>query len=74
MVSVKYERAAFTSKEAANYIGVAECTLRKWRTVLAQERGHAPPPHIKFGSSVRYLRTDLDEWLNAHRVDGIRKT
>jgi DNA-binding transcriptional MerR regulator len=52
-----------TDPEAAAYLGgVTPRTLRLWR----HTRGL---PHLKLTSKViRYRRTDLDAWLNRHRV------
>jgi predicted DNA-binding transcriptional regulator AlpA len=56
---------ALSEIEAANYISMS-------RSFLAQSRmeGHRAgrtqaPPFIKIGRSVRYLREDLDCWLNS---------
>jgi predicted DNA-binding transcriptional regulator AlpA len=46
--------------EAAAHIGISPHTLRQWRT---QKRG---PAYRKFGRFVRYLRADLDDYLNDH--------
>lgn len=55
---------ALSEIEAANYISMS-------RSFLAQSRmtGHRvgrtqAPPFIKIGRSVRYLREDLDRWLD----------
>ena len=45
--------------EAALYIRMSESWLRQSRM-----RGNPEaPPYIKIGKSVRYLKTDLDDWL-----------
>ena len=56
---------ALSEIEAANYISMS-------RSFLAQSRmdGHRngrtqAPPFIKIGRSVRYLREDLDSWLDS---------
>jgi predicted DNA-binding transcriptional regulator AlpA len=52
-----------TEFEAARYIGMS----RSW---LAQARmtGDAKaPPFLKIGRAVRYLRSDLDNWLEQRR-------
>ncbi len=49
--------------EAARYIGMSESWLRQSRM-----RGNpGAPPYIKIGKSVRYLKTDLDDWLDRLR-------
>tara|TARA_R110002072_G_scaffold301521_1_gene481445 strand:+ start:2333 stop:2530 length:198 start_codon:yes stop_codon:yes gene_type:complete len=63
------EQKVFTEKEAAFYLRVS-------RSYLAQDRmnGKLPnrtqgPRFIKFGKSIRYLREDLDNWLQQFRQD-----
>ena len=59
----------FTEPEAARYIGMSRSFLRQSRC-YGDRPGHTGgPSFIKVGRSVRYLRSDLDEWLAAHRVD-----
>ncbi|MFC1779508.1 helix-turn-helix transcriptional regulator [Thermodesulfobacteriota bacterium] len=61
--------ATFTEREAAAYLTVSPQFLR-----LSRHYGNRPnhaegPPFIRLGGgrSIRYLRTDLDAWLQAHR-------
>ena len=55
--------APFKDAEAAHYIGMSESWLRQSRM-----RGNPEaPPYIKIGKSVRYLKTDLDDWLEKRR-------
>jgi len=49
--------------DAAQYIGMSESWLRQSRMRGSQEA----PPYIKIGRSIRYLRDDLDAWLQEHR-------
>lgn len=51
-----------TSKEAAVYLNQSENTLRQWRM---QSRG---PAFLKDSHGVRYLKKDLDAWLNSNKV------
>jgi predicted DNA-binding transcriptional regulator AlpA len=51
----------FRSPRAAEYLGVAESTLAKWRM-----RGD-PPVYRKLGRVVVYDQTDLDAWLDTCR-------
>ena len=49
--------------EAALYIGMSESWLRQSRM-----RGNPEgPPYIKIGKAVRYLKADLDAWLQKLR-------
>ena len=53
----------FKDPEAAHYIGMSESWLRQSRM-----RGNPEaPPYIKIGKAVRYLKTDLDDWLDRLR-------
>ena len=60
--------AAMNDKDAAIYIGMSASWLRKSRCD-GYLKGRTPaPPHIKIGSTVRYLVKDLDKWLEERRV------
>ena len=48
---------------AAAYLGVARATLRNWRS-----RGTGPA-YLRLGRRRLYARTDLDKYLQAHRID-----
>jgi predicted DNA-binding transcriptional regulator AlpA len=50
-------------RDAARYICYTQAALRSWRR---KGRG---PAYIRYGRSVRYLRSDLDAWLARHRVE-----
>ncbi len=53
----------FKDPEAAHYIGMSESWLRQSRM-----RGNPDaPPYLKISKAVRYLRTDLDDWLEKRR-------
>ncbi len=57
------DHSPFKDAEAANYIGMSESWLRQSRM-----RGNPDaPPYIKIGKSVRYLKADLDAWLDRLR-------
>ncbi len=50
-------------REAAIYIGMSESWLRQSRMTGNPDA----PPFLKIGRSVRYLRADLDIWLERRR-------
>jgi excisionase family DNA binding protein len=50
-----------SEKAAADYLGVAYRTLWGWR-----KQGRIS--HIRFGSAVRYSRDDLDDFIQANRI------
>ncbi|MFO7782355.1 helix-turn-helix domain-containing protein [Thioalkalivibrio sp.] len=52
---------------AAAYLGNSERTLARWRSL------REGPPYIRVGRKVRYLQSDLDEWLARHRVHPVRE-
>ena len=49
-----------TTKEAAQYLGLASTTLDKWRLV---GKG---PSFMRFGRTVRYRQSDLDAYMAAN--------
>jgi len=51
------------TKIAARVIGLDHRTLEQWRY---QGKG---PPYLKVGRQVRYLREELDAWLQGRRVE-----
>jgi predicted DNA-binding transcriptional regulator AlpA len=56
-----------TEPEAAEYLGLSRSFLRQARSV--RSRANTPGPgYVKIGR--RYLRSDLDEFLNSNRVPG----
>lgn len=56
------ESPLFNSHDAAHYLDMHEQTLKNWRV---QGIG---PTYVRVGRNVRYLKTDLDSWLQAQRV------
>lgn len=61
---MKIQRA-LSEKEASTYIGMSRSFLRQSR-MDGNRMGRTPaPPFIKIGRSVRYLREDLDSWLES---------
>lgn len=68
MQTVGPEKNSFTDIEAAAYVGISVATLRRGR-IEGQREGHCPtPPFIRIGRLIRYLKKDLDQWLDQHRV------
>ncbi|MCE3043958.1 helix-turn-helix domain-containing protein [Legionella sp. 16cNR16C] len=61
------EKRVFKEAEAASYICMS-------RSFLSQDRANGTlanrtpgPKYIKIGRSIRYLKEDLDTWLNQQR-------
>ncbi len=61
----RVEPLTFNTAEAAKYTGVAKSTLEKYRSGFPHGVG---PVFVKLGKTVRYLKADLDAWLDAHKV------
>jgi predicted DNA-binding transcriptional regulator AlpA len=66
--SEDFEKRAFSDREAAAYIGMSESFLRISRMDGDRSNRTPGPNFIKVGKAVRYLKEDLDAWLEAHRV------
>ena len=54
---------ALTEREVADMLGLSVATLRAWR-----HRGKGPR-FLRLGRSVRYLPSDLDDFVRASAVD-----
>ena len=62
---MQYQRA-LTEKQAADYLSVSRSLLRQSRMNGERENRLSGPPFIKLGSrSIRYLKEDLDNWLES---------
>ena len=51
-----------TESGTAERLGISISGLRKWR------RDGSGPRYIRLGRLIRYLGTDVQEWLRAHTV------
>lgn len=58
-------KKVFSEIETAEYIGMSRSFLRQSRMEGNRDNRTPAPPFIKIGRSVRYLKDDLDAWLNA---------
>ncbi len=54
----------FTTKAAAEYLGISYSYLRTIRMTGQIQERLAPPPHIFIGRALRYVKEDLDRWLD----------
>ncbi len=61
-----YEKRAYTEQETAAYIGMSRSFLRQARMEGQRKNRTIAPPFIKIGRAVRYLKEDLDQWLDSH--------
>ena len=55
------QNAPLTEADAANRLGLKVATLRAWR---CQNKG---PVFVRLGRAIRYLASDLDDFLHANR-------
>lgn len=55
-------------KEASSYIGMSLSYLQHDRCYGAVANKTPGPVFVKIGKSIRYLKSDLDEWLKQNRV------
>lgn len=55
---------AFSEIQAAKYIGMSRSFLAQSRMDGKRDNRTPAPPFIKIGRSVRYIKDDLDAWLN----------
>jgi len=62
-------RAVFDEPETALYTGLSVSSLRKGRMNGRRDNYVEPPPYLKLGRRIVYLKTDLDAWLMSHRVE-----
>lgn len=60
---VNQTKRALSDKEASIYIGMSESWLRHNRITGPREGRIPAPKFIKINRTVRYLKEDLDEWL-----------
>ena len=69
-------RKYISEKEAAEYLGIAERTLRSWRSNGRVDNKGTPPPRAYVrGKHVYYEHGELEEWIrcgavNADDTDG----
>ncbi|CAM3257824.1 helix-turn-helix transcriptional regulator [Vibrio diazotrophicus] len=59
-------KRAYTEQETAVYIGMSRSFLRQARMEGQRKNRTDAPPFIKIGRAVRYLKEDLDQWLESH--------
>jgi predicted DNA-binding transcriptional regulator AlpA len=58
-------KRALTEIETAEYIGMSRSFLRQARMEGNREKRTPAPKFIKVGRSVRYIKEDLDSWLDS---------
>ena len=61
------EKKVYKEAEAAGYICMSSSFLSQDRVYGAFENRTPGPKYIRIGRSIRYLKDDLDSWLDQHR-------
>ena len=62
-------RRALIEADAADYVGMSVSFLRQSRMDGIRENRTPGPPFVKIGRAVRYLKEDLDAWLEQYRQE-----
>lgn len=53
----------FTEQEAAEYLGMSRSYLRQDRMNGRFKKRTPGPDYCRFGSMIRYVKEDLDKWI-----------
>lgn len=61
------KQRALSEIQASEYISMSRSFLRQSRMDGNRDNRTPAPPFIKIGRAVRYLREDLDSWLDQFR-------
>lgn len=64
MPHIEIDKRAYNEQETAAYIGMSRSYLRQARMEGQRLNRTVAPPFIKIGRAVRYLKEDLDQWLD----------
>jgi hypothetical protein len=59
------EKRVFTEIETSTYLGIRRSYLRQSRMEGNRHNRTPAPPFIRIGRSIRYLKEDLDQSLDA---------
>lgn len=54
--------------QASVYLGLSRSTLRQSRMNGIRKHRFPPPPYVRLGRTIRYIRSDLDDWIQKHRI------
>ena len=63
--SPSFDQDRLTREEAARYLGVSPTTL-----IIDARQQHLNVPFYRVGKRCYYRRSELDAWLESHRVLG----
>ena len=62
------EKKVFKEVEAADYICMSRSFLSQDRSYGTLANRTPGPKYIRIGRAIRYLKDDLDFWLDQHRI------
>jgi hypothetical protein len=63
------DKIVLTEAQTADYLDVSRSWLRKGR-MNGQREKSPTPPFVRYGRTIRYLKRDLEAFLEQHRVTG----
>ena len=63
----KVDRRGYSEEETAYYLGISRASLRQGRMEGRREKRLPPPPYVRLGRKILYLKDDLDRWLEENR-------
>jgi len=66
---IEQARRAMGEPAAAAYIGMSRSFLRQDRMNGARDNRAEGPRFVRIGRRIRYLKDDLDAWLESNRVE-----
>ena len=69
MESLSENEIVLTEIEASKYISMSRSFLRQDRMNGFRKNRTKGPRFLKLGRSIRYLRSDLDQWLLDNRIE-----
>jgi len=59
---------AMSENDAAAYLGISRISLRQGRSDGKRSNRMPPPPFVRVGRKILYIKKDLDDFLIRHRV------
>lgn len=62
------ESITLSEIDAAIYLGISRIALRQGRCEGRRKNRMPPPPYVRAGRKILYIKKDLDLWLESNRV------
>ena len=69
MANIPENAHCLKTPDAAIYLGVSESWLRQRRMTGNLDGKKPSPPYVRYGRSIRYLKTALDRFLSERSVN-----